>query len=84
MMNGMMNVSMFAFAIFTHQDWCVVLRVRILKKERKKNHRNLITSNNELPLAKTPEIVSEQKIFPTCSGDLSHSLTIYISEKVFI
>lgn len=49
-----------------------------------KNQKNVIISAyNELPLAKSLEIVSEQRSFPTCSGDLGHYPIIYIFEKAF-
>lgn len=49
-----------------------------------KNHESVIIGTyNELPLAKSPEIVSEQRSFPTCSGDLGHYPIIYIFEKAF-
>ena len=47
-----------------------------------KNHESVIIGTyNELPLAKSPEIVSEQRSFPSCSGDLGHYPIIYIFEK---
>ena len=56
----------------------MVLRVMM------KNQKNVIISAyNELPLAKSLEIVSEQRSFPTCSGDLGHYPIIYIFEKAF-
>lgn len=54
-------MNMFAFPIRCDSQW---LMCGAIGHNKKKNHKNLtIGTNNELPIAKTPEIVSEQRFF---------------------
>lgn len=74
-----MNVNVFAFAIHSDSQWLMYGA----KGHDEKSKNVIIGAYNELPLAKSLEIVSEQRSFPTCSGDLGHYPVIYILEKAF-